>query len=80
MVCSLHQVDLARAYADRIVGRANGQVVMDIAAPAFDAAAFTTVYGTGAEVGAIVDGQERQSRLPFRATRNAVSWQGKSNR
>ncbi|MBV8455445.1 MAG: phosphonate ABC transporter ATP-binding protein [Acetobacteraceae bacterium] len=56
VVCSLHQVDLARAYADRIVGLANGHVVMDIAATGFDAAAFTNVYGTAAEVGAMVDG------------------------
>jgi phosphonate transport system ATP-binding protein len=46
VVCSLHQTDLARAYADRIVGLANGRVVMDAAATAFDAAAFTSVYGT----------------------------------
>ncbi len=56
VVCSLHQVDLARAYADRIVGLANGHVVMDIAATAFDAAAFTGVYGTAVEVGAMADG------------------------
>jgi phosphonate transport system ATP-binding protein len=48
VVCSLHQIDFARAYADRIVGLANGHVVMDIAATAFDAAAFTSVYGTAA--------------------------------
>jgi phosphonate transport system ATP-binding protein len=48
VVCSLHQIDLARAYADRIVGLANGHVVMDIAATAFDSAAFTSVYGTAA--------------------------------
>ncbi len=52
VVCSLHQIDLARAYADRIVGLANGRVVMDTAARAFDAAAFTSVYGTATEVAA----------------------------
>jgi phosphonate transport system ATP-binding protein len=56
VVSSLHQVDLARACADRIVGLANGRVVIDIAAPDFDAAAFATVYGTAAEGGAIADG------------------------
>jgi phosphonate transport system ATP-binding protein len=55
VVCSLHQIDLARAYADRIVGLANGHVVMDIAAAEFDTAAFTSVYGT-AEVEAIAVG------------------------
>lgn len=29
VVCSLHQVDLARQFADRIVGMRNGQVVFD---------------------------------------------------
>ena len=57
VVCSLHQIDLARAYADRIVGLANGRVVMDIAATAFDAAAVTSVYGTVAEVGAMAGGR-----------------------
>jgi phosphonate transport system ATP-binding protein len=52
VVCSLHQIDLARAYADRIVGLANGRVVMDTVARAFDAAAFTSVYGTAAAVAA----------------------------
>jgi phosphonate transport system ATP-binding protein len=56
MVCSLHQVDLARAYADRIVGLANGHVVMDIAARTFDAAAFASVYGMAAKVEAMADG------------------------
>jgi phosphonate transport system ATP-binding protein len=48
VVCSLHQTDLARAYADRVVGLANGRVVIDTAARAFDAAAFASVYGTAA--------------------------------
>ncbi len=56
VVCSLHQVGLARAYADRIVGLSHGHVVMDIAATAFDAAAFTSVYSTAAEAGAMADG------------------------
>jgi phosphonate transport system ATP-binding protein len=56
VVCSLHQIDLARAYADRIVGLANGHVVMDIAAIAFDATAFASVYGSAAEVEAMADG------------------------
>src|SRR5262249_16925172 len=52
VVCSLHQIDLARGYADRIVGLANGRVVMDTAAGGFDAAAFASVYGTATAVAA----------------------------
>jgi ABC-type phosphate/phosphonate transport system ATPase subunit len=52
----MHQIGLARAYTDRIVGLAHGQVVMDIAATAFDAAAYTSVYRTTAESGAMADG------------------------
>jgi phosphonate transport system ATP-binding protein len=32
VVCSLHQVHLARAYADRIVGLSGGRVVFDLPA------------------------------------------------
>ena len=39
VLCSLHQVDLARGYADRILGLADGSLVTDITAAAFDAAA-----------------------------------------
>jgi phosphonate transport system ATP-binding protein len=45
VVCSLHQVHLARAYADRIVGLVNGRIVADVKATAFDATAFTRIYG-----------------------------------
>ena len=49
VVCSLHQVHLARAYADRILGLAAGRIVTDVEAAAFDAAAFTRVYGLTVE-------------------------------
>lgn len=52
VVCSLHQTDLACAYADRIVGLANGGVVIDIAANAFDAEAAARLYGGTHERGA----------------------------
>jgi phosphonate transport system ATP-binding protein len=45
VVCSLHQIHLARAYADRIVGLADGRIVADVGTAAFDEAAFTRVYG-----------------------------------
>src|ERR1700753_757595 len=40
VVCSLHQVQLARAYAHRIVDLVNGHIVTDVEAAAFDATAF----------------------------------------
>ena len=40
VVCSLHQVDLARTYADRIVGLVDGRVVTDVETAAFDTKAF----------------------------------------
>jgi phosphonate transport system ATP-binding protein len=49
IVCSLHQIHLARAYADRIVGLVDGRIVADVEAAAFDASAFTRVYGPLAE-------------------------------
>jgi phosphonate transport system ATP-binding protein len=45
VICSLHQVHLARVYAHRIVGLANGRIVTDVKAAAFDAMAFTHIYG-----------------------------------
>ncbi|CAN5909137.1 phosphonate ABC transporter ATP-binding protein [soil metagenome] len=45
VVCSLHQVHLARAYADRIVGLSRGRVVIDAPAERFDQAAFEQLYG-----------------------------------
>jgi phosphonate transport system ATP-binding protein len=45
VVCSLHQVTLARAYADRIVGLSRGRLVVDVAAGGFDAEAHAVTYG-----------------------------------
>ncbi|MGI4855629.1 MAG: phosphonate ABC transporter ATP-binding protein [Janthinobacterium lividum] len=36
VLCSLHQVDSARAFADRVVGLAQGAIVVDVAADVFD--------------------------------------------
>ncbi len=44
VVCSLHQVHLARAYADRILGLAGGRVVVDLPADQFDSRASAEVY------------------------------------
>jgi phosphonate transport system ATP-binding protein len=44
VVCSLHQVHLARAYADRIVGLSSGRVVFDLPAAKFDENAFQRLY------------------------------------
>ncbi|MCK9909152.1 phosphonate ABC transporter ATP-binding protein [Microbacteriaceae bacterium K1510] len=45
VVCSLHQVHFARAYADRIVGLSRGRVVIDVLTDRFDQAAFEHLYG-----------------------------------
>ncbi len=44
VVCSLHQVELARAFADRIVGVRAGRVVFDGPPEIFDAAAEEEIY------------------------------------
>jgi phosphonate transport system ATP-binding protein len=46
VVCSLHQVHLARAYADRIVGLSSGRVVFDLPTARFDENAFEQLYGS----------------------------------
>ena len=48
VVCSLHQVPFARAYADRIIGLSRGRVVTDVPIGEFDEAAFTRLYGSHA--------------------------------
>jgi len=46
VICSLHQVHLARAYADRVVGLSRGRVAIDVPTAHFDEAAFEHLYGS----------------------------------
>lgn len=46
VVCSLHQVHLARAYADRVVGLSHGRLVIDVPVARFDEPAFAQLYGS----------------------------------
>ncbi|HEV2550013.1 MAG TPA: phosphonate ABC transporter ATP-binding protein [Stellaceae bacterium] len=48
VLCSLHQVPFARAYADRIIGLSQGRVVLQSAADAFDEVAYGALYGAAA--------------------------------
>jgi phosphonate transport system ATP-binding protein len=45
VVCALHQVDLARRYADRVVALRDGRKVLDVSVNAFDQNAFQELYG-----------------------------------
>jgi phosphonate transport system ATP-binding protein len=45
VLCSLHQVDLARRYADRLIGLRAGRVVFDGTPDALDAAGQEALYG-----------------------------------
>ncbi len=47
-VVSLHQVSLARRFADRVVGLANGRILFEGAPQALDEAALKRIYGSGA--------------------------------
>lgn len=47
VVCSLHQMEFARAWADRIVGLSGGRISVDLPAAAFDREAGLMVYGAG---------------------------------
>ena len=46
VVCSLHQLHFAQAYADRIVGLAGGRVMVDMDAARFDAQVAAKLYGS----------------------------------
>ena len=50
-VLSLHQVELARAFADRIVGLARGHVVLDVAVQELTAEGLRQIYGERIGVG-----------------------------
>ncbi|GIK82935.1 MAG: hypothetical protein BroJett024_40400 [Alphaproteobacteria bacterium] len=50
VLCSLHQTDLARDFADRIVGMRAGRVVFDGRPAAFDSAAEVALYDAAAPV------------------------------
>jgi phosphonate transport system ATP-binding protein len=45
VICSLHQVDIALRYCDRIVGLADGRVVFDAATAGLSAGDFDGIYG-----------------------------------
>jgi phosphonate transport system ATP-binding protein len=53
LVCSLHQMHLAQAYADRIVGLKDGRIVVDTPAGAFDTERAKRLYGSAALQGMI---------------------------
>ena len=46
-VISLHQVEFARRFADRIVGLRRGQIVFDGTAKQLDSAAVARIYAAG---------------------------------
>lgn len=54
VLCSLHQLELARAFADRIVGMRAGRVVFDGPPEALDSAGLRSLYesGSGEDTGA----------------------------
>ncbi len=45
VLCALHQVELARQYADRVVALRDGALLLEAPAAAFDASAFESLYG-----------------------------------
>lgn len=53
VLCSLHQIDLARAYADRIIGLRDGRVVFDGPPERLDRAANARIYGESGSVGLV---------------------------
>jgi phosphonate transport system ATP-binding protein len=48
VLCSLHQVNLATEYADRILGMRQGRLVADLTAEAFDGEEHARIYGGAA--------------------------------
>jgi phosphonate transport system ATP-binding protein len=44
VLCTLHQVELAAGFADRIIGMLDGRIVADVRAAQFGTAEFSTIY------------------------------------
>lgn len=63
VVCSLHQVDLARQFADRIIGLRQGRLVLDVAACDFTAAHARQLY-EGLDLPVDVASADGQMQLP----------------
>ncbi|PTQ08865.1 phosphonate ABC transporter [Sphingomonas oleivorans] len=53
VLCSLHQIDLARAFADRIVALSAGRIIFDGPPEALDRAAIANIYGEIGEPGPV---------------------------
>jgi phosphonate transport system ATP-binding protein len=49
VIVSLHQLDFAKAYADRIIGLCDGDIVFDGPPSALDNAALSRIYGAPAD-------------------------------
>jgi len=74
ILCSLHQVPFARAYADRIIGLSAGRVVLRASAADFDEAAYAALYG-GATVAAPAKRPDDQPGSIHHGTLNQASAQ-----
>ena len=70
VLCSLHQVDLAKAFADRIIGMHNGEVVCDCSPEALDSKMIQKIYEgheselTGEQVVVFTDTKPPQAVQP----------------
>lgn len=73
-VVSLHQVELARRFADRVVGLSAGRVVFDDSPDALDRGSLERIYGAAPPVGPReVDSGDSSDSLPAPAARVAAA-------
>ncbi|MEP9365896.1 phosphonate ABC transporter ATP-binding protein [Xanthobacter sp. VNH20] len=56
VICSLHQVQFAQRYADRIIGLSRGRIVIDRPAGQFGRSAYAQLYGAEIEPDTILEG------------------------
>jgi phosphonate transport system ATP-binding protein len=77
VICNLHTLDTARAYCDRILGMANGELVFDGPPAALSPEILRQIYGVDAD-GVEHDAVLTHSRLPSReghqAQRSSAAW------
>ena len=64
VLCSLHQVGLAREFADRLIGIKAGSIVFDGAPSSIDLAAEQALYGQGSQGDASVPETPPDRRKP----------------
>jgi phosphonate transport system permease protein len=74
VLCSLHQVDLAKKFADRVIAMRGGAVIADRPSAELDDAALDRIYTAAPDNAPSGDGERRETTTSSPAPRPAAEW------